>query len=86
MSRPHETGAELSDGPTAFVLGGGGLLGAAEVGMLQALTEAAIAPDLVLGTSVGALNGAAIAAAPTALSVHSAPSSANSGAVVAMSL
>jgi NTE family protein len=56
-------------GPTAFVLGGGGLLGAAEVGMLQALTEARIGPDLVLGTSVGALNGAAIAAAPTAETV-----------------
>ena len=54
------------EGPTAFVLGGGGLLGAAEVGMLQALTEAGVVPDLVLGTSVGALNGAAIAAAPTA--------------------
>lgn len=50
---------------TAFVLGGGGLLGAAEVGMLAALTDAGITPDLVLGTSVGALNGAAIAAAPT---------------------
>jgi NTE family protein len=49
----------------AFVLGGGGLLGAAEVGMLAALTDAGIAPDLVLGSSVGALNGAAIAAAPT---------------------
>jgi NTE family protein len=49
---------------TAFVLGGGGLLGAAEVGMLAALTDAGITPDLVLGSSVGALNGAAIAAAP----------------------
>lgn len=58
------------DTPTAFVLGGGGLLGAAEVGMLQALTEAGITPDLVLGTSVGALNGAAIAAAPTAETVR----------------
>lgn len=50
----------------AFVLGGGGLLGASEVGMLQALADAAIRPDLVVGSSVGALNGAAIAAAPTA--------------------
>lgn len=52
-------------GPTAFVLGGGGLLGAAEVGMLQALTESGIKPDLVLGSSVGALNGAAIASDPS---------------------
>ena len=50
---------------TAFVLGGGGLLGSNEVGMLQALLEAGITPDLVVGTSVGAINGAAVAAAPT---------------------
>ncbi|WP_433431763.1 patatin-like phospholipase family protein [Nonomuraea sp. CA-141351] len=50
---------------TAFVLGGGGVLGAHEVGMLQALDEAGISPDLVVGTSVGALNGAVIAAAPS---------------------
>jgi NTE family protein len=49
---------------TAFVLGGGGVLGAAEVGMLQALLEAGEHPDLVLGTSVGALNGAMVAAHP----------------------
>ncbi|HUH08742.1 MAG TPA: patatin-like phospholipase family protein [Egibacteraceae bacterium] len=48
----------------AFVLGGGGVLGAAEVGMLRALGEAGIAPDVVLGTSVGALNGAVLAAEP----------------------
>jgi NTE family protein len=51
-----------SDGTVAFVLGGGGSLGAYEVGMLRALVEAEIAPDLVLGTSVGAINGAVIAA------------------------
>jgi NTE family protein len=49
---------------TAFVLGGGGLLGAVEVGMLRALLEAGVKPDLVLGTSVGALNGALLAADP----------------------
>jgi NTE family protein len=49
---------------TAFVLGGGGLLGAVEVGMLRALHERGVAPDLVLGTSVGALNGLAVAADP----------------------
>jgi NTE family protein len=52
-------------GGTAFVLGGGGLLGAAEVGMLQALFERGIRPDLVVGTSVGAINGALVAADPT---------------------
>lgn len=50
---------------TAFVLGGGGVLGAAEVGMLRALLERRIVPDLVVGSSVGALNGVAVAAEPT---------------------
>ncbi len=50
---------------TAFVLGGGGVLGAVEVGMLRALFEADVRPDLVLGTSVGALNGAMVARDPT---------------------
>ncbi|MFT3873601.1 MAG: patatin-like phospholipase family protein [Nocardioides sp.] len=49
---------------TAFVLGGGGVLGAVEVGMLRALLERDIRPDLVLGTSVGALNGAMVASDP----------------------
>lgn len=49
---------------TAFVLGGGGLLGAAEVGMLHALDDAGITADVVLGTSIGAINGAVHAAFP----------------------
>jgi len=49
---------------TAFVLGGGGMLGAHEVGMLRALSEAGISPDVVVGTSVGAINGAFVAADP----------------------
>ena len=49
---------------TAFVLGGGGLLGAVEVGMLRALLEAGVRPDLIVGTSVGALNGALVATDP----------------------
>lgn len=49
---------------TAFVLGGGGLLGAHQVGMLSALSEAGIKPDLVVGTSIGAINGAFLAADP----------------------
>jgi len=50
---------------TAFVLGGGGLLGAHEVGMLRALTEAGVRPDMVLGTSIGAINGSFVAADPS---------------------
>lgn len=41
---------------TAFVLSGGGSLGAVQVGMLQALAERGIAPDLLVGTSAGAVN------------------------------
>ncbi|MEA2024037.1 MAG: patatin-like phospholipase family protein, partial [Actinomycetota bacterium] len=48
----------------AFVLGGGGHRGAYEVGMLKALTEQGIRPDVVLGTSIGAVNGALIARDP----------------------
>lgn len=55
----------MSRPATAFVLGGGGLLGAAEVGQLAALLDAGITPDLVVGTSVGAVNGVVVAADPT---------------------
>jgi NTE family protein len=54
----------------AFVLGGGGQLGAHEVGMLRALLERGIVPDLVLGTSIGAINGAAVAADPTVAAIE----------------
>jgi NTE family protein len=46
---------------TAFVLSGGGSLGAVQVGMLQALEERGIRPDLLIGTSAGALNAAYLA-------------------------
>ncbi|HEX9363974.1 MAG TPA: patatin-like phospholipase family protein [Candidatus Dormibacteraeota bacterium] len=49
-----------------WVLGGGGARGAAQVGVLQALFEANLeAPVAIVGTSVGALNGASIAAYPS---------------------
>jgi NTE family protein len=54
----------------AFVLGGGGHAGAAEVGMLHALLDRDVRPDLVVGTSVGALHGALVAAEPTTASVE----------------
>ncbi|TGN63244.1 patatin-like phospholipase family protein [Nocardioides eburneiflavus] len=47
---------------TAFVLSGGGSLGAVQVGMLQALAAHGIEPDLLVGTSVGAMNAAWVAA------------------------
>jgi NTE family protein len=54
-----------NDKPTiAFVLSGGASLGAIQVGMLRALYERAIAPDVIVGTSAGAMNGAFIASRP----------------------
>jgi NTE family protein len=53
-----------TNGGTAIVLGGGGVLGAVQAGMLRALLEFGVQPDLVVGTSVGALNGAVLAALP----------------------
>ncbi|HEY6797578.1 MAG TPA: patatin-like phospholipase family protein [Kineosporiaceae bacterium] len=58
------TSGARSAGRTAFVLGGGGLLGASQVGMLRALDKRGIRPDLIVGTSVGAMNGAFFAGAP----------------------
>ncbi len=55
----------MTDGPIAFVLGGGGVLGAVEVGMVRALLEAEIRPEIIVGTSIGAINGALVAADPT---------------------
>ncbi len=50
---------------TAFVLSGGGNYGVSQVGMLRALIERGIRPDVVIGASAGALNGASIASSPT---------------------
>jgi NTE family protein len=49
----------------AFAFQGGGSLTAPQVGMLRALTEAAVAPDLVIGSSAGALNAVAFASDPS---------------------
>jgi NTE family protein len=51
---------------TAFVFGGGGVLGATQIGMLRALLTRNVVPDLIVGTSVGALNGAMVATDPSA--------------------
>ncbi len=54
---------------TAFVLAGGGSLGAIQVGMLRELVATGVRPDFVVGSSVGALNGAYFAGDPTAAGV-----------------
>jgi NTE family protein len=46
---------------TAFVLSGGGNLGAVQVGMLKALLDVGVKPDAIVGTSIGSLNGAFLA-------------------------
>ena len=55
---------------TAFVFQGGGALSAPQVGMLRALTEAGIQPDILVGSSAGALNAVAYATDPTPRGVH----------------
>lgn len=54
---------------TAFVLSGGGSLGAVQVGMLQALAARGVEPDLLIGTSAGALNAGYIAGRGTSPAV-----------------
>jgi len=49
---------------TAIVFAGGGSLGAAQVGMLKALVESGVIPDLLVGASVGAINAAYYAGTP----------------------
>jgi NTE family protein len=58
--------AQTEQPKVAFVLSGGASLGAIQVGMLRALYEHGIRPDLIVGTSAGALNGAYIASRPQA--------------------
>lgn len=57
MGTFHRNGSRTS----AFVLSGGGSLGAVQVGMLQALHRNGVQPDVLVGTSVGALNAAYLA-------------------------
>jgi NTE family protein len=52
-------------GTTAYVLAGGGSLGAAQVGMLAELCAAGERPDLIVGVSAGAINGAFFAPDPS---------------------
>ena len=53
-------------GQVVLVLQGGGAMGAYQVGVYQALHEAGIEPDWVIGTSIGAVNAALIAGNPPA--------------------
>lgn len=55
----------MSSSRTLLVLGGGGSLGAFQVGGLLALAEAGVLPDALFGCSAGALNAAFLASSPT---------------------
>ncbi|MEU1185709.1 patatin-like phospholipase family protein [Streptomyces sp. NPDC005820] len=63
------TGLSSLPRPVAVVVGAGGVLGAAHVGVGYALEQRGFVPDMIIGTSVGALNGAIAAAHPH----HAAP-------------
>ncbi|MFD5840221.1 patatin-like phospholipase family protein [Streptomyces chartreusis] len=58
------TGLDALPCPVAVVVGAGGVLGAAHVGVGYALEQRGFVPDMIIGTSVGALNGAIAAAHP----------------------
>jgi NTE family protein len=49
----------------AFILSGGGTLGSIQVGMLEALLEADIHPEVLVGSSIGSVNAAFLAADPS---------------------
>jgi len=57
--------AEAAGSRTAFVFAGGGSFGAVQVGMLDALVRRGVRADVIVGSSVGALNGAYFAGNPT---------------------
>ena len=58
----HSLKAEIAQyGQSVLVFQGGGALGAYQVGVYQALHEAGIEPDWVIGTSIGAINASIIA-------------------------
>jgi NTE family protein len=56
---------QIGQAKTAFVFAGGGSFGAIQVGMLHSLAAHGISADMVVGSSVGALNGAFYAGDPT---------------------
>ena len=61
---PTAAGLRSLPRPVAVVVGAGGVLGAAHIGVGYALERHGFVPDMIIGTSVGALNGAIAAAHP----------------------
>lgn len=60
LAEPH-TGPGSLPGQVVLVLQGGGALGSYQVGVYQALQEAGVEPDWIVGTSIGAINASLIA-------------------------
>ena len=58
-AKPHFDRSNL--GQVVLVFQGGGALGAYQAGVYEALSEAGIEPDWVIGTSIGAINASLIA-------------------------
>jgi NTE family protein len=63
-SRRHRPGGRIRPPRTAFVLSGGASLAALQAGMLNALYELDIAPDMLVATSAGAINATFVASRP----------------------
>jgi NTE family protein len=64
VERRRRAVARPRRGRTAFVLSGGASLAALQAGMLRALYELGVAPDMIVATSAGAINAAFISSRP----------------------
>lgn len=64
MPAAHKTTTVIEPRRTILVFQGGGALGAYQAGVFEALAESGRQPDWVVGTSIGAINGALIAGNP----------------------
>lgn len=67
---------------TALVLGGGGAKGFAHVGVLRALDSAGVRPDLVVGTSIGAITGALYASGYSGRQIDSLTRALSLGSII----
>ncbi len=69
VTNQSHPGLSPTAGRTAFVFSGGAVHGASQVGMVRRLFEEGIYPDVIVGSSAGAINGSTIAADPCMASV-----------------
>lgn len=69
-------------GKVALVLPGGGVLGIAHVGVMQVMDSLGIVPDLIVGTSMGAITGALFASGYSGLEIDSLARDYNFGALI----